>query len=32
VDITGAVQPLRAVWNRLGHGNNAVHRVRVVVR
>ena len=30
-DATGATQPLDAVWNRLGYGNNAVHRVQVVV-
>jgi len=30
-DATGATQPLNPVWNRLGYGNNAVHRVHVVV-
>ena len=30
-DAAGASQPLRPVWNRLGYGNNAVHRVRVTV-
>jgi DMSO/TMAO reductase YedYZ molybdopterin-dependent catalytic subunit len=30
-DAAGATQPLAPVWNRLGYGNNAVHRVRVTV-
>ncbi|HET9299737.1 MAG TPA: sulfite oxidase [Candidatus Polarisedimenticolaceae bacterium] len=30
-DAAGATQPLTPVWNRLGYGNNAVHRVRVTV-
>ncbi|HEX5041313.1 MAG TPA: sulfite oxidase [Candidatus Polarisedimenticolaceae bacterium] len=30
-DGTGATQPLTPVWNRLGYGNNAVHRVGVTV-
>jgi DMSO/TMAO reductase YedYZ molybdopterin-dependent catalytic subunit len=31
-DAGGATQPLTPVWNRLGYGNNAVHRVRVSIR
>lgn len=31
IDAAGASQPLRSVWNELGYGNNAVHRVRVTV-
>lgn len=31
-DTSGAVQPLEPVWNRLGYGNNGVHRIRVTVR
>lgn len=30
-DVTGVTQPLTAVKNDLGYGNNVVHRVRVVV-
>ena len=30
-DAAGASQPLTPVWNRLGYGNNAVQRVRVLV-
>jgi DMSO/TMAO reductase YedYZ molybdopterin-dependent catalytic subunit len=32
IDGKGNSQPLRPVWNALGYGNNAVHRVRVVIR
>lgn len=28
-DVAGNVQPLEAVWNEHGYGNNAVHRVNV---
>jgi hypothetical protein len=28
-DTTGAVQPERIVWNRLGYGNNAIRAVHV---
>lgn len=31
-DSSGAVQPERIVWNRLGYGNNAVRSQRVTVR
>lgn len=31
-DASGAVQPERIVWNRLGYGNNAVRAVAVTVR
>jgi DMSO/TMAO reductase YedYZ molybdopterin-dependent catalytic subunit len=30
-DATGRIQPLDPVWNELGYGNNAVHRVAVRV-
>lgn len=28
-DLAGRTQPDRAEWNRLGYGNNAIHRVAV---
>jgi hypothetical protein len=31
-DMAGRTQPESPEWNRLGYGNNAMHKVRVVVR